>query len=386
MSVTCQDLLTLKYFERIKLVAGPNGLDRTVTWPYVGQTSTVSQWVHGGELLFITGIVHSADKLKDLILECIQKKLAGLVILVGNEYINSIPEELLAQADAADFPLFEMPWDVKLIDVTREITDLIMRDKFEIKKSKNFLGRLLFASDVDYRQMLDTAIINDIHLLEYKFIAVFNVSHPADEIMTDAGHDSLEDKLQHSVDSLCKEKQLPVTTLVYGNNVICLASAPTQEKAAEAAAYLETVCGLLSQLYSGSNLYLSFGRPYADVEQIKISYQEAQKALLLWKRWDAAITLSTIPSLVYTACCLKSMIKKKSVNTITIISVCSCSMTAKIIRSCWKRCVSTYTVTAILLKHHRHCLFTVIHFYTVLTRSVICWGAISTMPWYDLSC
>lgn len=284
MSVTCQDLLTLKYFERIKLVAGPNGLDRTVTWPYVGQTSTVSQWVHGGELLFITGIVHSADKLKDLILECIQKKLAGLVILVGNEYINSIPEELLAQADAADFPLFEMPWDVKLIDVTREITDLIMRDKFEIKKSKNFLGRLLFASDVDYRQMLDTAIINDIHLLEYKFIAVFNVSHPADEIMTDAGHDSLKDKLQHSVDSLCKEKQLPVTTLVYGNNVICLASAPTQEKAAEAAAYLETVCGLLSQLYSGSNLYLSFGRPYADVEQIKINYQEAQKALLLWKK------------------------------------------------------------------------------------------------------
>ena len=72
--------------------------------------------------------------------------------------------------------------------------------------------------------------------------------------------------------------------MVYGNNVICLASAPTQEKAAEAAAYLETVCGLLSQLYSGSNLYLSFGRPYADVEQIKISYQEAQKALLLWKK------------------------------------------------------------------------------------------------------
>lgn len=387
MSVTCQDLLTLKYFERIKLVAGPNGLDRTVTWPYVGQTSTVSQWVHGGELLFITGIVHSADKLKDLILECIQKKLAGLVILVGNEYINSIPEELLAQADAADFPLFEMPWDVKLIDVTREITDLIMRDKFEIKKSKNFLGRLLFASDVDYRQMLDTAIINDIHLLEYKFIAVFNVSHPADEIMTDAGHDSLEDKLQHSVDSLCKEKQLPVTTLVYGNNVICLASAPTQEKAAEAAAYLETVCGLLSQSSTAAATFTSALAVLTPMSnRSKSVTMKRRKRCCSGKRWDAAITLSTIPSLVYTACCLKSMIKKKSANTITIISVCSCSMTAKIIRSCWKRCVSTYTATAILLKHHRHCLFTVTHFYTVLTRFVICWGAISTMPWYDLSC
>lgn len=90
MSVTCQDLLPLKYFDHIKLVAGHNGLDRTVTWPYVGQTSTVSQWVHGGELLFITGIAHSADKLKGLIWECIQKKLSGLVILGGNGNLMNI--------------------------------------------------------------------------------------------------------------------------------------------------------------------------------------------------------------------------------------------------------------------------------------------------------
>ena len=185
MSVICRDLLPLKYFERIKLVAGQNGLDRTVTWPYVGQTSTVSQWVHGGELLFITGIAHSADKLADLILECIQKKLAGLVILVGNDYINSIPEELLAQADAADFPLFEMPWDVKLIDVTREITDLIMRDKFEIKKSKNFLGRLLFASDVDYRQLfLFTKTVD--RMLQFIFKTVMAcICHDFISVVTD---------------------------------------------------------------------------------------------------------------------------------------------------------------------------------------------------------
>lgn len=386
MSVTCQDLLPLKYFERIKLVAGQNGLDRTVTWPYVGQTSSVSQWVHGGELLFITGIAHSADKLKDLILECIQKKLAGLVILVGNEYINAIPEELLSQADAADFPLFEMPWDVKLIDVTREITDLIMRDKFEIKKSKNFLGRLLFASDVDYRQMLDTAVINDIKLLEYKFIAVFNVSHPAGEVLTDAGHDSIEDKLQHSVGSLCKEKQLPVTTLVYGNNVICLASASTAEKAAEAAAYLETVYGLLKQIYSDSDLYLSFGRPYTAIEQIKASYQEAQKALLLWKKWSAASTSSTIPNLVYTACCSRSTTKKRSANTTATTSARCCSMTAKTTRSCWRPCGSIYTATAASLKPHRRFLFTATRFYTASTRSGTCWDAISTTHWCGLTC
>ena len=121
MSVTCQDLLTLKYFERIKLVAGPNGLDRTVTWPYVGQTSTVSQWVHGGELLFITGIVHSADKLKDLILECIQKKLAGLVILVGNEYINSIPGKCLIQRSST----ISNYWNINLLLFLTSVTPLM---------------------------------------------------------------------------------------------------------------------------------------------------------------------------------------------------------------------------------------------------------------------
>lgn len=286
MSVTCQDLLPLKYFERIKIVAGQNGLDRTVTWPYVGQTSSVSQWVHGGELLFITGIAHSSDKLKDLLWECIQKKLAGLVILVGNEYINEIPTGLLEQAEAANFPLFEMPWDVKLIDVTREITDLIMRDKFEIKQSKNFLGRLLFSADIDYQQMLDTAIINHIQLQEYKFIAVFNIVHPAHETLEDAAHDSIEDKLQHSVDNLCKEKRISIITSVYGNNIICLVSARSTDKADEAAEYMETVYGLLKQLYSDSDLYISFGRVYKTIEQIKSSYLEAQQALSLCKKME----------------------------------------------------------------------------------------------------
>ncbi|MEG1346105.1 MAG: PucR family transcriptional regulator ligand-binding domain-containing protein, partial [Acidaminococcaceae bacterium] len=128
MSISCMDLLHLKHFNKIKLVAGENGLQRNVTWPYVGQTLSVANWVHGGELLFITGVSHSASNLKDILQECIVKGLAGLVVLVGTDYIKAIPPELIEQANVAAFPLFEMPWNVKLIDVTREITDVIMFD------------------------------------------------------------------------------------------------------------------------------------------------------------------------------------------------------------------------------------------------------------------
>ena len=51
---------------------------------------------------------------------------------------------------------------------------------------------------------------------------------------------------------------------------------------------METVHGLLKQIYSGSDLYISFGRVYTAIEQIKDSYQEAQKALSLWKKMNRA--------------------------------------------------------------------------------------------------
>lgn len=105
-------------------MAGASGLNRVISWPYVGQTASVADWVHGGELLFITGVVHETTMLPNLLEECISKKLAGLVVLTGNEYIKEIPENILQRAEEANFPVFSMPWHLKLIDVTRCIIDV----------------------------------------------------------------------------------------------------------------------------------------------------------------------------------------------------------------------------------------------------------------------
>lgn len=144
MSVTCKDLLTLKHFQKIKLVAGEEGLDRIITYPYTGQTASVSDWVHGGELLFITGVSHNGGLLPKLLQECIIKKLAGLVVLTGSKYIKELPQELLDIANQAKFPLFTMPWDLKLIDVTREITRIIDYDQIESQKIHHLLNYLIF--------------------------------------------------------------------------------------------------------------------------------------------------------------------------------------------------------------------------------------------------
>ncbi|MEG1874222.1 MAG: PucR family transcriptional regulator ligand-binding domain-containing protein, partial [Angelakisella sp.] len=173
MSIVCGDLLELGYFKKMKLVAGRGGLNRRLTWPYVGQTTTVSQWVHGGELLFITGIGrdNSTDSLETLVSECVSKGLCGLVLLVGSEYIREIPPSIVLQADSCGLPLFEMPWDIKLIDVTSEIVDLIMLDKYERRKTDSFLNRLLFPQAGETATVSELAEAYRVKLNPFCFIA-----------------------------------------------------------------------------------------------------------------------------------------------------------------------------------------------------------------------
>ena len=282
MAITCADLLQLKTFKSIKLVAGQNGLNRQLTWPHVCQTASVSDWVHGGELLFITGLAHTVADLEGVLQECILKRLAGLVILTGDQYIQQIPSDLINKAEQASFPVFEMPWNLKLIDVTREITDLIAIDKLERKRSKTFLSKLLFSDSLDLTQLSDEQALHDINIQERIFIAIFNIVDNAVENI--AKPESVEENIQDQIHSLCKQNNINIHSLLYGNNIICLVSASEFRHAEKSSRYLRTIHELLTQINPDIDLYLSFGRIYNSPAEIRRSYHEAKQSLDLCKR------------------------------------------------------------------------------------------------------
>lgn len=289
MSITCEDLLRLRNFQKIKLRAGHEGLGAMVTWPYVGQTASVANWVHGGELLFITGVSHAAADLRNILRECVQKKLAGLVVLVGNEYIQKIPEDLIQEAEEAAFPLFEMPWDVKLIDVTREITDKIVEEQFTRKLADNFLSKLLFSTEVDYDALAEQAVINGINVQEKVVMAVFNLQRNASGGgVENIADNSLEEKLQQTLQRLCRDKGLNPLTFVYGNHVLCLLSATSVEACRQQERYLRVVHSLLRQIFTEADCYLGIGRVYTGLRYVRYSYEEAKKALELCKKMRQA--------------------------------------------------------------------------------------------------
>lgn len=145
MFVTCKSILTLPGLEKMKIVAGKSGLNKVINWVHVIEVPEVVDWVKGGELLFITGVAikDNTKALLKLVRDINDRNLSGLVINVG-PYIKETPKEVIDLANDINFPIFELPFEVKLIDVTQTICRRIFTKKLQKESMNNFMKEIIF--------------------------------------------------------------------------------------------------------------------------------------------------------------------------------------------------------------------------------------------------
>lgn len=140
MHVTCRDLLKLPSMRSLRLVAGEKGLDHIVTWPYFAEGYELRPWLNGGELIIYSTLEENrkGNSLEKLIRVCREADAACILIYV-NEQFTEIPEELITLGNKLEIPLFEVPWEVKVVQLTREISNYI----FKCNNQDDFMGELL---------------------------------------------------------------------------------------------------------------------------------------------------------------------------------------------------------------------------------------------------
>lgn len=160
MIVTCKSILNLPGLEKMKVAAGENGLDREITWIHIIEVPDAANFVKGGELLFITGIAikDNSKMLLKFIKDIVSRNLAGLVINVG-PYIKEIPKEVIDFANSASFPVFELPFEVKLIDVTQIICMAIFTQNEHKASINNFMKEIIFENAKVDEEIMDRAIL-----------------------------------------------------------------------------------------------------------------------------------------------------------------------------------------------------------------------------------
>lgn len=133
--LTVRQALAMEVFAGSCVVAGKDGLDREIRWAHPVDIPHASEWVRGGELLLTTfyGLRDDPEAQIHLCAELAEKGLAGMVVAIGG-YLDAVPDAIRSAADAAHFPIIEMPWDVPFEDVVRAISEHIINEQYQLYK------------------------------------------------------------------------------------------------------------------------------------------------------------------------------------------------------------------------------------------------------------
>ena len=123
---TLADTLLLEELKGAKVVAGNDGLDREVGWVHVAGVPDAPNWVNGGELVLTTMINLPTDpaEQEQYIQAMADKGVAGLALAVGR-YVDRAPDNLRAIAEINHFPLIEIPYQARFVDIARATNERI---------------------------------------------------------------------------------------------------------------------------------------------------------------------------------------------------------------------------------------------------------------------
>ncbi|MFA1547567.1 PucR family transcriptional regulator [Actinomadura chokoriensis] len=123
------EVLGVSTLNGARLIAGRAGLERVVQRLNVMEVPDILSWVKPNELLLTTGypLRNTPQSLDNLVADLDERGLAALAIKLGR-YLDSLPAEMIEQADRRGFPLILLPNDVGFDDILNQVlTDILNR-------------------------------------------------------------------------------------------------------------------------------------------------------------------------------------------------------------------------------------------------------------------
>ncbi|MCL0081059.1 PucR family transcriptional regulator ligand-binding domain-containing protein [Peptococcaceae bacterium] len=288
MIVKCKDILTLPVFKKMKVAAGAAGLHRPVRWVHMAEVIDdvrgIVDWVHGGELLFITGIGLKGNfqTLAELIEKISAKNLAGLVIFIG-PYISEIPVEIKVLADKLKFPVFELPWEVPLVDATHSICNYIIKQEKEQKLVNNLVENILFHDFDSPGALIEHAATYGYDLTKNYMIAIIDLDNFAfflkqHNIKNETKIIAIKTRFQETIQQVLCKYFNKILFMSASDSVIVLIPLEGLDKEAIRKILAETGEDIKQNL-KGLTASIGVGSEYSKITDLKQSFKEAEQVL-----------------------------------------------------------------------------------------------------------
>ncbi|SHH93043.1 PucR family transcriptional regulator [Clostridium grantii] len=311
MYINCRDISKLPGMENLKLVAGENGLDRSVRWVHIVDVPEVSEWVNGGELIFITGVglKNGNKQLVDLLVEINNKNLSGLVINIG-PYIKSIPNELIDLANELKFPIFEIPFEVKLINLTQIISKAIFTKQMQNESLNSLMKDIIYE---EYNEeMLNRAIFHGYNTKKAYITAIIDIDDFSKYIKRNKltnESEILECKriLKQIISNTMDMHKKSALTMNQSDSFTCIIpldhkdliidTKAKNDKEREVTFILEEIKDKISNSLPGMTVSIGIGGVCNELKKLKESVEQADKALKILNMCNRRDSIKTYKSL-----------------------------------------------------------------------------------------
>ncbi|MHA6260937.1 PucR family transcriptional regulator [Sporosarcina sp. CAU 1771] len=157
-----QAVLTRDSFKTAKLVAGFNGIDRTVKWSHILETNEFNSLINGGELILTTGVglQHDLSSQLEYVKNLIEKGVACLCIEIGT-FVKKISPEVIELANQQKFPIIIFEEIVKFVDITQDLHSFIINQHHEMLSQLDKLSRKFIDLSLSHNGILK--ILQELH-------------------------------------------------------------------------------------------------------------------------------------------------------------------------------------------------------------------------------
>lgn len=131
-----------KQIYKLDIIAGQNGLEHIMNWVYVSEDLNNADFIQGGELVITTGVsAHFTENWLYLFVKAmIEHNTSGMIINTG-KYISErdISQDIIDMCNDNAYPLFIMPWNIHIYDVTRDYCNRIFSENKTFETVENAL-------------------------------------------------------------------------------------------------------------------------------------------------------------------------------------------------------------------------------------------------------
>lgn len=288
MAISIRDIMKLPSLKKLKLIAGEKGLDKFIEWVYIAECFEDPleniQWLKGSELIIITGrsIKDKPNLIEEIIKSISENKGKGLIVNIG-KYIKEIPSEAKKLADELEIPLFELPWDVKLVEVSQEVCRAIVLSYVEENSVTHFLSNILFGDGALDKNVIEKAAYFGYDLSGDCYVCNIDIDNFREYIDYNKVQDNFKKNeiknycwkiIQDSLDN----NHLKVPTIHKDDSVIilCKSNKINNKKLEDA---LIEIKQLIKSNILGMTVSIGIGNTYNELSKMKDSLKESEWAL-----------------------------------------------------------------------------------------------------------